>query len=29
VCMELDRDPARFGATVAFLHTGGMFGVFA
>lgn len=29
VCMELDRDPARFGATVAFLHTGGMFGLFA
>lgn len=29
VCMELDRDPARFGKTVAFIHTGGMFGLFA
>jgi D-cysteine desulfhydrase len=26
---ELGRDPARFGATVVFLHTGGMFGLFA
>ena len=26
---ELRRDPQRFGATVAFLHTGGMFGLFA
>jgi D-cysteine desulfhydrase len=29
VVTELRRDPARFGATVAFLHTGGMFGLFA
>ena len=29
MCMELDADPQRFGATVAFLHTGGMFGLFA
>jgi D-cysteine desulfhydrase len=29
VCQELDRDPARFGKTVAFVHTGGMFGLFA
>jgi D-cysteine desulfhydrase len=26
---ELRRDPARFGSAVAFLHTGGMFGLFA
>lgn len=26
---ELARDPARFGSAVAFLHTGGMFGLFA
>lgn len=26
---ELRRDPARFGKTVAFIHTGGMFGLFA
>jgi len=26
---ELAADPARFGAAVAFLHTGGMFGLFA
>ncbi|HEY1554424.1 MAG TPA: D-cysteine desulfhydrase family protein [Kofleriaceae bacterium] len=26
---ELRRDPKRFGAAVAFLHTGGMFGLFA
>lgn len=25
---ELAKDPARFGAAVAFLHTGGMFGLF-
>jgi D-cysteine desulfhydrase len=29
ICMELDRDPKRFGETVAFIHTGGMFGLFA
>jgi D-cysteine desulfhydrase len=29
VVMELRRAPARFGNTVAFLHTGGMFGLFA
>jgi D-cysteine desulfhydrase len=29
VVTELRRDPARFGATVAFIHTGGMFGLFA
>ncbi len=26
---ELQKDPQRFGAAVAFLHTGGMFGLFA
>lgn len=26
---ELRRDPARFGASIAFLHTGGLFGLFA
>jgi D-cysteine desulfhydrase len=26
---ELRRDPKRFGAAVAFIHTGGMFGLFA
>jgi len=26
---ELARDPKRFGAAVAFVHTGGMFGLFA
>ena len=29
VVTELRADPARFGAAVAFLHTGGMFGLFA
>jgi D-cysteine desulfhydrase len=29
VVTELRRDPARFGATVVFVHTGGMFGLFA
>jgi len=29
VVTELRKDPARFGKTVAFLHTGGMFGLFA
>ena len=29
VVTELRRDPARFGKTVAFMHTGGMFGLFA
>ena len=29
VCKELDADPKRFGETVAFIHTGGMFGLFA
>ena len=29
VVTELRRDPGRFGSAVAFLHTGGMFGVFA
>ena len=29
VCMELDKDPKRFGETVVFVHTGGMFGLFA
>jgi D-cysteine desulfhydrase len=29
VLTELRRDPARFGETVAFLHTGGLFGLFA
>ena len=29
VVTELQRDPKRFGETVAFLHTGGMFGLFA
>jgi D-cysteine desulfhydrase len=28
VVTELTKDPARFGATVAFIHTGGMFGLF-
>ncbi|HUJ58935.1 MAG TPA: D-cysteine desulfhydrase family protein [Kofleriaceae bacterium] len=28
VMTELRRDPARFGAAVAFVHTGGMFGLF-
>ena len=26
---ELRKDPKRFGSTVAFIHTGGMFGLFA
>jgi hypothetical protein len=26
---ELKKDPKRFGSAVAFLHTGGMFGLFA
>jgi len=26
---ELDKDPARFGSAVAFLHTGGTYGLFA
>jgi D-cysteine desulfhydrase len=29
VTLELRRDPKRFGAAVAFVHTGGMFGLFA
>jgi D-cysteine desulfhydrase len=29
VVTELRRDPRRFGSTVAFVHTGGMFGLFA
>ena len=29
VVTELRRDPKRFGSAVAFLHTGGMFGLFA
>ncbi|MEJ7598816.1 MAG: D-cysteine desulfhydrase family protein [Kofleriaceae bacterium] len=29
VVTELRKDPARFGSAVAFLHTGGMFGLFA
>ncbi|MCX5745257.1 MAG: D-cysteine desulfhydrase family protein [Proteobacteria bacterium] len=29
VVTELARDPRRFGAAVAFVHTGGMFGLFA
>src|SRR5262245_58595428 len=29
VVTELKRDPKRFGAAVAFVHTGGMFGLFA
>ena len=29
VLAELARDPARFGKAVAFIHTGGMFGLFA
>jgi D-cysteine desulfhydrase len=29
VVTELRRDPRRFGAAVAFVHTGGMFGLFA
>lgn len=29
VVTELKRDPKRFGSAVAFLHTGGMFGLFA
>jgi D-cysteine desulfhydrase len=29
VVTELARDPSRFGAAVAFVHTGGMFGLFA
>lgn len=29
VVTELKRDPTRFGSAVAFLHTGGMFGLFA
>lgn len=28
VVTELRRDPARFGAAVAFIHTGGMYGLF-
>ena len=26
---ELAADPARFGSAIAFLHTGGVFGLFA
>jgi 1-aminocyclopropane-1-carboxylate deaminase/D-cysteine desulfhydrase-like pyridoxal-dependent ACC family enzyme len=26
---ELARDPQRFGSAIAFLHTGGLFGLFA
>jgi D-cysteine desulfhydrase len=29
VVQELQRDPERFGSAIAFLHTGGMFGLFA
>ncbi|HEY0192914.1 MAG TPA: D-cysteine desulfhydrase family protein [Kofleriaceae bacterium] len=29
VLTELDRDPRRFGAAVAFVHTGGAYGLFA
>jgi len=29
IVTELRRDPKRFGAAVAFVHTGGMFGLFA
>ena len=29
VATELGRDPARFGRSVAFVHTGGLFGAFA
>jgi 1-aminocyclopropane-1-carboxylate deaminase/D-cysteine desulfhydrase-like pyridoxal-dependent ACC family enzyme len=29
VVTELAADPARVGAAVAFIHTGGMFGLFA
>jgi D-cysteine desulfhydrase len=29
VAAELRRDPGRFGAAVAFIHTGGMYGLFA
>jgi D-cysteine desulfhydrase len=29
IVTELRRDPTRFGAAVAFVHTGGMFGLFA
>ena len=29
VLAELRRDPGRFGTTVAFLHTGGLYGLFA
>ena len=29
VVTELKKDPNRFGAAVAFVHTGGMFGLFA
>ncbi len=29
VVQELKKDPKRFGSAVAFLHTGGMFGLFA
>jgi D-cysteine desulfhydrase len=29
VLAELARDPARFGKAVAFVHTGGMYGLFA
>jgi D-cysteine desulfhydrase len=29
IVSELRRDPKRFGAAVAFVHTGGMFGLFA
>jgi D-cysteine desulfhydrase len=29
VVMELREDPGRFGKAVAFVHTGGMFGLFA
>jgi D-cysteine desulfhydrase len=29
VCTELAADPRRFGAAVAFIHTGGIFGLFA
>ena len=29
VVTELRRDPKRFGSAIAFIHTGGMFGLFA
>jgi D-cysteine desulfhydrase len=29
IVTELKKDPKRFGSTIAFIHTGGMFGLFS